>query len=93
MYDIYEAFSIVTTLGAEPKLLFGADGEMCTGSSTVDVFALGSEELCGLWASLVSGGRGGLSAGEVSRLVCANDGAVTCEGLSTRSKRCIFFST
>jgi hypothetical protein len=53
------------------KLLFVAECDVCTGSSTVDVFALGREELCGLWPSVVSGGRGGLSLGEVTRLGCA----------------------
>jgi hypothetical protein len=81
-----------TTPGGGLKFLFAA-GEVCTGSSTVEVFALGSEELCGLCVSLVSGGRGGLSAGEVTRLVCGNGVAVICEGLSTRSYLCIFFST
>jgi hypothetical protein len=84
---------MLTMPGAEVKLLFAAEGEVCTGSSTVDVFALGSEEVCGLWASLVSGGSGGLSTGEPSKLVWDNVVAVICEGLSTRSKRCIFFST
>jgi hypothetical protein len=73
------------TLGGELKFLW----EVCTGSSTVEVFALGSEELCGLCASVVCGGWGGLSAGEV----CGSGVAVICEGLSTRSNLCIFFST
>jgi hypothetical protein len=75
------------------KPLFVTGKVVCTGSSMVDVFALGKEELCGLWASLVSGGRGGLSLGEVRRLGCGSGIAIAREGLSTRSKRCIFFST
>jgi hypothetical protein len=48
MCDIYEAFSMPMTPGGGMKPLFAAEGDVCTGSSTVDVFALGNEELCGL---------------------------------------------
>lgn len=92
---------MVTPLSAGARPLFA--GVMCTGSSTVDVLALGSELLWGLWASLVSGGVGGLSDGPKDLRGIAS-GASSVQGglrrvgaasewLSTRSNRCSFFST
>lgn len=88
MYNIYEAFSSLTTLGGATMSLL-VEGDECTGSSTVDVFALGRDMLWGLCASLVRGGVGGLSVGERSEVATV----VVDETLSTRWKRYIFFST
>lgn len=64
-----------------------AEREVCTGSSMVLLLALGRELLWGLCASLVRGGVGGPSAGQLIEVRWVDD------TLSMRSKRCNFFST
>lgn len=69
--------------------------EVCTGSSMVEALALGSELLWGLCASLVSGGVGGTSTTPVD---ASGEWVACCVDLprsspSSKSVRCIFFST
>ena len=85
--SIYDVFAILTTPGGETFL--SAMSEVCTGSSIVLVFALGRELLCGLGASLVNAGTSASSVAEFNELRWG----VGDETLSTRSNRCIRFST
>jgi hypothetical protein len=71
------------------KFLFGR--EVCTGSSTVETLALGSELLWGLCASLVSGGVGGASVAMLQE--AAYGVGVKVSRPSLKSVRVIFFST
>lgn len=74
MRCIYEVCCSMLTIPGGVMKFLSVEGDVCTGSSTVDVFALGSELLGALWVVLERGGVGGLPVGDV----------VPLEGLSTR---------
>jgi hypothetical protein len=59
---VYDIASSMLTWPAGMVLFFSAgDIALCTGPSTVDVFALGMETLLGDWAELDRAGVGGAS--------------------------------